>query len=125
MRGRLHRRVGTSLVRQARQQCVQRQRLGRRHVQRFGKPIALDPSRSKRRSPVTAALPDLAQEVGDKDYAMVARGTDDQGNFIHVPEPTENFSPESLKLYEEIREAQAQVMMRGTANSGVSDIYGS
>ena len=74
---------------------------------------------------VRYCTPSVAQEVGDKDYAMVARGTDDQGNFIHVPEPTENFSPESLKLYEEIREAQAQVMMRGTANSGVSNIYGS
>ncbi|MGI9391467.1 MAG: phytanoyl-CoA dioxygenase family protein [Boseongicola sp.] len=65
--------------------------------------------------------PDMKQQVGDKDYAMMARGEDRHGNFIHVPEPEENFSPDSLQLYDEIRDAQARVMMRGSAKS--SDIY--
>ena len=73
---------------------------------------------------VRYCTPDVAQEVGDKDYAMLARGQDDKGNFIHVPEPTQNFSPESLELYEEIRAAQAKVMMRGTSSGGASGIYG-
>ncbi len=65
--------------------------------------------------------PDMKQEVGDKDFAMMARGEDRHGNFIHVPMPAENFSGDSLRLYDEIREAQAQVMMRGSKKS--SDIY--
>lgn len=73
---------------------------------------------------VRYCTPDVAQEVGDTDYAMLARGEDNAGNFIHVPEPTRNFSADSLKLYEEIRLAQAQVMMRGTGSGGASGIYG-
>jgi len=64
--------------------------------------------------------PDMKQEVGDKDYAMMARGEDRHGNFIHVPMPAEDFSTDSLLLYDEIREEQARVMMRGSAkNSGI------
>lgn len=59
--------------------------------------------------------PDVAQEVGDTDYAMLVRGADRVGNFIHYAPPARAFSPESLALYEEIRGAQARVMMRGTA----------
>ena len=65
--------------------------------------------------------PDMKQEVGDKDFAMMARGEDRHGNFIHVPMPAENFSGDSLRLYDEICEALAQVMMRGSKKS--SDIY--
>jgi len=72
---------------------------------------------------VRYCTPDVAQEVGDKDYAMLARGTDIKGNFIHVPKPSENFSAASLELYEEIRAAQAKVLMRGTASSGASGMY--
>ncbi len=67
--------------------------------------------------------PDVVQEVGDMDYAMPARGTDTCGNFMHVPEPEVYFGPDSLKLYEEVRRAQAKVMMRGSNSGGVSDIY--
>ena len=72
---------------------------------------------------VRYCTPDVAQQVGDKDFAMLARGTDTKGNFIHVPDPTKNFSPNSLALYKDIRAAQAMVMMRGTENSGPSGIY--
>ena len=65
--------------------------------------------------------PDMKQEIGEKDYAMMARGEDRHGNFIHVPMPAENFSADSLRLYDEIRDAQALVMMRGSKKS--SGIY--
>ncbi|MEX0308987.1 MAG: phytanoyl-CoA dioxygenase family protein [Tateyamaria sp.] len=65
--------------------------------------------------------PDMAQEVGAKDYAMLARGKDVHGNFIHVPAPTANFAPEALDLYDEIRAAQAQVMMKDA--KGSTEIY--
>ena len=54
---------------------------------------------------------------------MLARGSDTKGNFIHVPMPTENFSPASLALYDDLRAAQAKVMMRGTASGGAGDMY--
>ena len=57
--------------------------------------------------------PDMQQQVGEKDYAMMARGEDRHRNFIHVPAPTTNFDPEAMTLYEEIRKAQSLVMMKG------------
>ena len=65
--------------------------------------------------------PDMSQETGEKDYAMLARGEDTFGNFIHVPEPQENFSAESLTLYEEIRSNQAKIMMKGAPKT--ADFY--
>ncbi len=73
---------------------------------------------------VRYCTPDVAQEVGDTDYAMPARGTDGKGHFIHVPMPTGDFTAHALDLYERIRRQQAQVMMRGTARGGASGIYG-
>ena len=67
--------------------------------------------------------PDVAQEVGDIDYAMPARGTDTLGNFRHVPAPEAPFTPEALALYEEIRTAQAQVMMRGATGASAGSMY--
>lgn len=61
--------------------------------------------------------PDMAQEVGTQDYAMHARGTDTYGNFIHVPVPETNFATDALTLYEEIRAAQAKVMMKDAKSS--------
>ncbi|QMU59720.1 MAG: phytanoyl-CoA dioxygenase family protein [Boseongicola sp.] len=65
--------------------------------------------------------PDMKQEVGERDFAMVARGEDRFNNFVHVPVPKANFSSEALALYEEIRTAQAKVMMRGASKS--TEIY--
>jgi len=73
---------------------------------------------------VRYCTPDVAQEVGEKDFAMLARGTDDKDHFIHLPEPSANFTPEALALYENIRRVQAKVMMRGTASAGAAGIYG-
>lgn len=66
--------------------------------------------------------PDMEQKVGDIDYAMLARGRDRHGNFIHIPEPSANFSPEAVALYDDIRTAQSQVMMKGA--SGQNEMYG-
>ena len=65
--------------------------------------------------------PDMAQEVGDRDHAMMARGEDRFGNFDPVPVPADAFEPDALRLYDEVRRAQAQVMMRGA--KGKSGIY--
>ncbi len=56
--------------------------------------------------------PDMEQKVGAVDYAMAARGEDRFGNFIHTPTPNSLFAPESLELYDNMRAAQAKVMMR-------------
>lgn len=57
--------------------------------------------------------PDMAQREGVHDYAMMARGRDDFGNFIHVPPPTADFAPEALALYDRIRADQSSVLMKG------------
>ena len=59
--------------------------------------------------------PDMRQQVGERDYAMLARGQDRHGNFIHVPPPSANFAPDALALYDEVREAQSKVMMKGAS----------
>ena len=61
--------------------------------------------------------PDVAQEVADRDYATLVRGVDRVQNFINVSGPAENFSPASLDLFEEIRAARAQVLMRDAKGS--------
>ncbi len=67
--------------------------------------------------------PDVAQEVGETDFAMPARGSDTLGNFIHVPEPAALFDAQALALYEDIRKAQAQVMMRGAKGKSAGAMY--
>ena len=63
--------------------------------------------------------PDVAQQVAEKDYAILARGADRAGNFIHFTPPQASFSPQSLALYDEIRAAQAKALMAGaTSNKG-------
>ena len=65
--------------------------------------------------------PDIRQQVGAKDYAMLARGEDRHGNFIHVPTPQADFHPDALALYDEIRSAQSAVMMKGA--KGKNEMY--
>lgn len=57
--------------------------------------------------------PDMAQKVGARDFAMLARGTDGFGNFQHVTAPKTLFSPDSLAVYDDIRAEQAKTMMQG------------
>jgi ectoine hydroxylase-related dioxygenase (phytanoyl-CoA dioxygenase family) len=61
--------------------------------------------------------PEIAQQVADRDYAILARGADRVGNFIHYSPPEAPFTPASLALYDEIRTAQAQATMAGTDNA--------
>ncbi len=61
--------------------------------------------------------PEIAQQVADKDYAMLVRGADHIGNFIHLAPPKANFAPETLYLYEEIRKAQAAALMKGSKDT--------
>jgi len=67
--------------------------------------------------------PQIAQQVADKDYAILARGVDRMGNFVHFSPPAAPFSPDSLALYDEIRTAQAQALMKG-AESDTKALYG-
>lgn len=46
--------------------------------------------------------PDVAQKVGALDYAMMVRGADRLGNFVHIAEPDAPFSRRSLALFDEI-----------------------
>ena len=57
--------------------------------------------------------PDARQEVAERDYAMMARGVDRTGNFIHYMPPSDLFSPASLELYETIRRDQAKALAQG------------
>jgi hypothetical protein len=66
--------------------------------------------------------PQVVQEMGDKDYAMLARGADRVGNFIHFAPPGAAFSPASLALYDEIRREQAKIYMAGASQA--KGLYG-
>jgi ectoine hydroxylase-related dioxygenase (phytanoyl-CoA dioxygenase family) len=67
--------------------------------------------------------PKIAQQVADKDYAILARGADRTGNFINFTPPRAPFTKESLALYDEIRAAQAQALMAG-AKADTKGFYG-
>ncbi len=57
--------------------------------------------------------PNAQQKVADRDYAVLARGKDRVGNFVHVSTPTELFSADALKLYARVREDQAKALTQG------------
>ena len=61
--------------------------------------------------------PDVMQEVGTWDYAMMALGVDRKGHFIHFEQPRAAFDAESLSLYDEIRATQEAVTMKDTKNA--------
>ena len=65
--------------------------------------------------------PNAQQKVADRDYAILARGEDQVGNFIHIPEPTELFAPEALDLHARIRSDQAKAMGQGASEK--LDLY--
>ncbi len=68
---------------------------------------------------VRYVTPEVAQEVGDEDYAMLVRGQDKARNLIHFDPPKADFDPASLALYDKIRAAQAKIMMRGAKTEGI------
>ena len=57
--------------------------------------------------------PKVSQEVATQDYAMLVRGQDTLGNFIHVTPPQTPFSPNSMEEYDRIRSLQAEATMDG------------
>jgi len=59
--------------------------------------------------------PKAKQKVADRDYAIVARGVDSSGHFIHYAPPGRLFAPRSLELYEQIRSDQAKALTAGAA----------
>ncbi|KMW58402.1 phytanoyl-CoA dioxygenase family protein [Candidatus Rhodobacter oscarellae] len=67
--------------------------------------------------------PDMAQEEGHEDHAMLARGADRHGNFTPVAPPRENFAPEAVALHERIRLQQAAVMMKGAKSGSAAGMY--
>ncbi|MEM7732487.1 MAG: phytanoyl-CoA dioxygenase family protein [Pseudomonadota bacterium] len=62
--------------------------------------------------------PQIAQQVAAKDYAILARGADRTGHFINFAPPTAPFTPASLALYDEIRDAQTAALMDGATDKG-------
>ncbi len=59
--------------------------------------------------------PKVKQQVADKEYAMLARGTESSGNFVLVDPPETLFAPKSLETYEEIRANQQKALAQGAA----------
>ena len=61
--------------------------------------------------------PDMAADGPDDKYVVPVRGEDRHGHFRHAPSPKALFEPEALELYEQIRQAQAKIMMKGAKGS--------
>ncbi len=65
--------------------------------------------------------PNARQLVAERDYAILARGRDGQGNFVHVDPPDTLFAAEALELYEQVRRDQRQALAAGA--SGAVPLY--
>jgi len=57
--------------------------------------------------------PNARQEVADRDFAMMARGSDTSGAFVHVPPPAHLFAPEALAQHLEIQTEQTKALAQG------------
>ncbi len=57
--------------------------------------------------------PSARQQVAKRDFAMLARGVDMQGNFIHYAAPARNFDPHAVALYDKILSAQREALTEG------------
>ena len=65
----------------------------------------------------------MTKAQGEKDFAIPARGDCTSGALINYAPPSDDFSPESLKIYDKIRNVQAAVMMAGTKGKDGIGIY--
>ena len=64
--------------------------------------------------------PKVAQNMADQDFAMLARGIDRVGKFIHYTAPQTLFESRAIDLYDEIRQSRAKAMMAGAkAQKGI------
>ncbi|WP_170331287.1 phytanoyl-CoA dioxygenase family protein [Ruegeria arenilitoris] len=61
--------------------------------------------------------PNAQQKVADRDYAILARGEDRVGNFVHIPEPTGLFAANALDLHARIRADQTKALAQGAAET--------
>ncbi len=59
--------------------------------------------------------PEVTQHIADRDYAMLVRGEDTHKNFVLYPAPRDNFTVESLALYDQILKDQAAALAKGAA----------
>ena len=57
--------------------------------------------------------PEVRQHVAERDFAVLVRGVDRIGNFIHYTPSRRLFEPSALTLHDEIRAAQVKATMRG------------
>ena len=61
---------------------------------------------------VRYVTPEVLQEVAERDYATLVRGADRVGNFINIAPARGNFAPASLEIFNEVRAARAQTLMK-------------
>lgn len=66
--------------------------------------------------------PQVRQLVSQRDYAMMMRGIDSGGNWIHVAPPTRNFDMADLSLHERIKQDQSAALAEG-ANQQLHAAY--
>jgi hypothetical protein len=59
--------------------------------------------------------PRVRQLVSKRDYAILVRGKDSHGNWIHEPPPVSNFAAADLERYERIRDDQRPALAEGAA----------
>lgn len=57
--------------------------------------------------------PNARQLVAERDYAMLARGQDGQGNFVNVEPPRALFCPDAITLYDQVRRDQSKALVGG------------
>ena len=57
--------------------------------------------------------PQVKQLVAKRDYAMLLRGIDDKGNWIHVAPPSCLFDPVDLELYDRVMADQSVALAAG------------
>ena len=57
--------------------------------------------------------PAVRPVVGERDYAMLARGHDRAGNWVNVAPPQEAFDPASLSLYDKVLADQMVALSEG------------
>ncbi len=57
--------------------------------------------------------PEVRQLVGNKDYAMLARGCDAGNNWNHVAPPARPFTPRSLEIFDEVVASQMTALSDG------------
>ena len=57
--------------------------------------------------------PQVKQQVAKRDYAMLMRGKDETGNWIHVDRPTRNFDASDFERYLNIKADQSAAYAQG------------